>query len=121
MRDEQLPQAQLFLQAGEQLQDLRLDRDREPPQLTLAERDLVGAGLPSNVIEPVVGSSMSRIIRARVDLPGPDSPTTATVEPRGTSRLTPSTAVKSLLRDSRPPPRIEKTLLTSLTDTRMEA
>ncbi len=51
---------------------------------------------PSNSIRPPLMkalSAMTRVsARATVVLPQPDSPTRPTIEPRGTSKLTPSTA-----------------------------
>ena len=48
---------------------------------------------PSNVIEPPVGSSSRAMQRAIVDLPQPDSPTTPSVSPAFSEKLTPSTAL----------------------------
>ena len=47
---------------------------------------------PSSTTRPLVGSSSRRIARAVVDLPQPDSPTSATVWPRLTSNEIPLTA-----------------------------
>ena len=47
---------------------------------------------PSNLIEPLVGSSRRSSSRPVVDLPQPDSPTRPSVSPRLTSNDTPSTA-----------------------------
>ena len=47
---------------------------------------------PSNLIEPLVGSSRRSSSRPVVDLPQPDSPTSPSVSPRLTSNDTPSTA-----------------------------
>src|SRR5215470_3329642 len=45
------------------------------------------------------------MVRPKVDLPQPDSPTTPRVSPSSTLRLTPSTAfTASLLRENRPSP-----------------
>ena len=52
----------------------------------------VAISLPSNVIEPDVGSSSRSSSRAVVDLPQPDSPTSPNVSPRLTSNEMPSTA-----------------------------
>ena len=48
---------------------------------------------PSNMIEPPVGSSSLAMQRAIVDLPQPDSPTTPSVSPAFSEKLTPSTAL----------------------------
>src|SRR5229473_4994185 len=46
-----------------------------------------------------------RIVRPRVDLPHPDSPTIPSVSPSSTVKLTPSTALTTpLLRENRPSP-----------------
>ena len=42
--------------------------------------------------EPDVGSSIMVMSRANVDLPQPDSPTTASVLPRSIAKLAPSSA-----------------------------
>src|SRR5215467_374169 len=47
---------------------------------------------PLNVIVPAVGSIRRMIVRPRVDLPQPDSPTRPSVSPALISRSTPSTA-----------------------------
>ena len=47
---------------------------------------------PSMAKVPDVGGSIMAIMRASVDLPQPDSPTTASVFPCPSARLTPSTA-----------------------------
>ena len=51
--------------------------------------------LPSKRISPLVGSTTFSSIRAVVVLPEPDSPTIATVSPRGIASDTSSTATKS--------------------------
>ena len=48
--------------------------------------------VPSNVIEPSVGSSSRIIARPVVLLPQPDSPTSPSVSPFAIEKLTPSTA-----------------------------
>src|SRR6266404_9103780 len=48
-------------------------------------------------MRPPLGVSSPTIRRAMVDLPQPDSPTSARVSPRRTSSVTPSTARSSLL------------------------
>src|SRR2546425_2202201 len=48
-------------------------------------------------MRPSLGVSSPTIRRAMVDLPQPDSPTSARVSPRRTSSVTPSTARSSLL------------------------
>ncbi len=48
---------------------------------------------PSMENVPDVGFSTMAIMRARVDLPQPDSPTTASVLPALSAKLTPSTAL----------------------------
>jgi hypothetical protein len=47
---------------------------------------------PAICSEPEVGVSIMVTRRARVDLPQPDSPTTASVLPRSTVKLAPSSA-----------------------------
>src|SRR5581483_5082668 len=47
---------------------------------------------PSKRTDPAVGSMSRSTVRAVVDLPQPDSPTSATVWPRSTENETPSTA-----------------------------
>ena len=47
---------------------------------------------PSNTMRPAVGSSMRRMARPVVDLPQPLSPTSPSVSPRRSAKLTPSTA-----------------------------
>ncbi len=54
------------------------------------------AGLPAMLMTPVVGGSIRAQSRARVDLPQPDSPTTARVRPASSAKLTPSTAFSVL-------------------------
>ena len=63
---------------------------------------------PSNRMRPLVGSITFSSMRAVVVLPEPDSPTIATVSPRGTASDTLSTATKSSFW-----PRTGKTLVTS--------
>ena len=57
---------------------------------------LAGGGLtasrPSMVSAPEVGGSIRVTMRASVDLPQPDSPTTASVRPGSTAKDTPLTA-----------------------------
>ena len=55
---------------------------------------------PSITTAPEVGGSSPTTIRASVDLPDPDSPTSAKVSPLAMSNDTPSTAVRVF----RPPP-----------------
>ena len=50
------------------------------------------AGLPVMAMLPAVGGSISAHTRASVDLPQPDSPTTASVRPASSWNDTPSTA-----------------------------
>src|SRR5439155_6337243 len=52
---------------------------------------------PRNSMRPPLGASSPTIRRAMVDLPQPDSPTSARVSPRRTSSVTPSTARSSRL------------------------
>jgi hypothetical protein len=59
--------------------------------------------LPDILSEPEVGVSIMVTRRARVDLPQPDSPTTASVWPRLTVKLAPSSAFS--VADSRKAPR----------------
>ena len=59
----------------------------------ISERDSPVMSCPSNVIVPPVGSSSRMMHRAIVDLPHPDSPTTPSVSPRLTLKLTSSTAL----------------------------
>ena len=47
---------------------------------------------PSIRIAPEVGSTSRSTLRATVDLPQPDSPTSPSVSPTPTEKLTPSTA-----------------------------
>src|SRR5207302_2778826 len=47
---------------------------------------------PSKRASPAVGRSRRSSSRASVDFPQPDSPTSPSVSPRATSKLTPSTA-----------------------------
>jgi hypothetical protein len=58
---------------------------------------------PSISMVPEVGGSIIVSMRASVDFPQPDSPTTASVEPRSTSKLTPLTACSSLVLPNMPP------------------
>ncbi len=51
---------------------------------------------PSNSTTPEVGSSRPSTMLAAVDLPEPDSPTSASVCPRLSVKLTSSTALKSV-------------------------
>ena len=51
--------------------------------------------LPPMMSVPEVGGSIIVTMRARVDLPQPDSPTTARVLPRSRVKLAPSTAFRS--------------------------
>src|SRR3954469_4888542 len=48
--------------------------------------------LPPTRIEPAVGSISRSTVRPTVDLPQPDSPTSASVSPSRIEKLTPSTA-----------------------------
>ena len=47
---------------------------------------------PSSTISPPAAGTSRRIVLPSVDLPQPDSPTSPSVSPRSTSKLTPSTA-----------------------------
>ena len=47
---------------------------------------------PSSLIAPLVGSTNRNTVRATVDLPQPDSPTSPSVSPAPSEKLTPSTA-----------------------------
>jgi hypothetical protein len=53
---------------------------------------LVGQFVAEKRIEPEVGRSSARIMRASVDLPQPERPTSATDWPSASSKETPSTA-----------------------------
>ena len=64
----------------------------------------VAVGWPPSSRSPSLGGSRRAAIRARVDLPQPDSPTTASVVPRARVNDTPSTAFTTPRRPSRPPP-----------------
>ena len=46
-------------------------------------------GLPSNSMLPFCGSSTPEMVLSTVVLPAPLAPSTVTISPRGTSRLTP--------------------------------
>ena len=50
------------------------------------------ASVPSSMSVPPVGFSISETMRASVDLPQPDSPTTASVLPASMANETPPTA-----------------------------
>src|SRR6516162_8642100 len=65
---------------------------------------------PSKTIRPEVTSCSLATHRARVDLPHPVSPTTPNVCPRGTDKLTPSTACTYSLSWNSPLPLIGKYL-----------
>ena len=54
--------------------------------------------MPSSRIRPAVGVTSRTRLRAIVDLPEPDSPTTASEPPRGTLKETSSTARNGPLR-----------------------
>ena len=58
--------------------------------------------LPSTSTVPAVGLSNPRIIRASVDLPQPDSPTTPSTLPAGTLKETSSTATTRFSADIKP-------------------
>ena len=58
---------------------------------------------PSNTMRPAVGSTMRRIASPVVDLPQPLSPTSPSVSPCRSAKLTPSTALTvAVWRRSRP-------------------
>src|SRR5690242_5644074 len=60
--------------------------------------------LPSNETSPDVGSIRRRMDRPVVDLPQPDSPTSPSVSPGMTSKVTSSTAcTRATSRENRPP------------------
>ena len=48
--------------------------------------------VPLILISPAVGSIKRRMVRPTVDLPQPDSPTSASVSPARIASVTPSTA-----------------------------
>src|SRR5438876_4834877 len=58
----------------------------------ISVRESLVMSRPSKTIRPSVGSSRRMMQRAIVDLPQPDSPTTPSVSPPRTLKLTPSTA-----------------------------
>ncbi len=60
-------------------------------------------GLPSISTVPEVAGSIMVRMRASVDLPQPLSPTTASVEPRSTSKLTPLSAERIFGPVNKPP------------------
>ena len=71
---------------------------------------------PSKRTDPEVGSISWRIVRERVDLPQPDSPTRPKVEPCGISKVTPSSArTWPTVRSSKTPDLIGKCLTRSVT------
>ena len=76
---------------------MRLRRSR------ISALEILMMSLSSNRISPSVGSIRRRIVRPSVDLPQPDSPTTPSVSPSSTVRLTPSTALTSPLRRASSP------------------
>jgi hypothetical protein len=53
----------------------------------------VCTSMPSKLTVPPVGSTSLSTARPKVVLPQPDSPTRPMVDPRGTSKSTPSTAL----------------------------
>ena len=68
--------------------------------------------LPSKMISPSVGSSSRTSVRPSVDLPQPDSPTSPSVSPSRTAKLTSSTACTRATSRCRTPFRIGKYFLT---------
>ena len=61
--------------------------------------------VPSSVMLPLDGSTRRSTLRATVDLPQPDSPTSPSVSPAATEKLTPSTACTVPIRRRNTPPR----------------
>ena len=72
-------------------------------------------GVPWKTISPAVGSSSRTIVRPSVDLPQPDSPTSPSVSPSLTAKLTSSTACTCATSRCSSPFRIGKYFLTCLT------
>ena len=68
--------------------------------------------LPSKMISPSVGSSSRTMVRPSVDLPHPDSPTSPSVSPSRTAKLTSSTACTFATARCMTPWRIGKYFLT---------
>ena len=73
---------------------------------------------PRKITWPAVGSSSRTIVRPSVDLPQPDSPTSPSVSPSFTSKLTSSTACTRPTSRCRSPFRIGKYFLTWRTSIR---
>src|SRR5699024_217955 len=76
--------------------------------LRISSLDMARTSWPSNSTLPPVGSSKRRIARPVVDLPQPDSPTTATVSPLSIEKVMTSTALTWLTVRPKNPPLIGK-------------
>src|SRR5699024_5320942 len=76
--------------------------------LRISSLDLAITSWPSSPTLPPVGSSRRRMPRPVVDLPQPDSPTTAIVSPLSIEKVMPSTALTWLTVRPRKPPLIGK-------------
>ena len=63
------------------------------PSRTILSASMRWIGLPRNSIEPFCGSSTPEMVFSIVVLPAPLAPSTVTILPRGTSRLTPRMAM----------------------------
>ena len=63
------------------------------PSLTMRSGSMPWIGLPSSSIVPFCGSSTPEMVLRMVVLPAPLAPSTVTISPCGTSRLTPRTAM----------------------------
>ena len=61
--------------------------------------------VPLSLMAPLDGSTSRSTLRATVDLPQPDSPTSPSVSPLPTEKLTPSTACTVPTRRRSTPPR----------------
>jgi hypothetical protein len=61
--------------------------------------------VPFNFMAPLDGSTSLSTLRATVDFPQPDSPTSPSVSPLPTEKLTPSTACTVPMRRRSTPPR----------------
>src|SRR5205085_1185532 len=128
VRDEHVRQLEIVLQVFEQVEHLRLDRDVEgryrlvrDDQLRPARKSASGRSrrgprrsmcFPWKRISPSVGSYRRTMVRPRVDLPHPDSPTRPSVSPSLTTNETSSTACTRATSRWRMPARIGKYFLT---------
>ncbi len=91
------------------------DLDLRPHRRAAPSRTWRSTSTPSKCTDPDVGSISRRMQRPVVDFPQPDSPTSPSVSPRSTEKLTPETAWTSPTLCWNRPARIGNSLTRSVT------